>query len=58
MSIFNKIGEKGRTGSAWKRRAEGEREGMAEVGRNGPNHVCTYEYMNKEKQKEVLVCNY
>jgi hypothetical protein len=33
--LFNKIGEEGRTGSAWKREGWGERD--------GPNNVCTYE---------------
>jgi hypothetical protein len=28
----------------------GEREGRGTGGRNGPNNVCTYEYMNKEKK--------
>jgi hypothetical protein len=46
--LFNKIGEKGRTGCAWKQGRWGEREGMR--GRNDPNNVCTYEYMNKEKK--------
>jgi hypothetical protein len=41
--LFNKIGEKGRTVSAWKQGGSGE---------NGPNNICTYEYMNKEKNKE------
>jgi hypothetical protein len=38
--LFNKIGEEGRTGSAWKRRGWG-REGVG--GRDGPNYVCIYE---------------
>jgi hypothetical protein len=42
--LFNKIGEKGRTGSAWKRGGWGAR------GRNDKNNVRTYEYMNKEKK--------
>jgi hypothetical protein len=28
--------------------------GEGTKGRNGPNNVCTYEYMNKEK-KETLI---
>jgi hypothetical protein len=42
--LFNKIGEKGRTGSSWKR-GEWEEEGGDRVAgeRNGPNNVCTYE---------------
>jgi hypothetical protein len=39
-SLFNKIRDKGRTVSAWKRGGKGERE---ERGRNDPNIVCTYE---------------
>jgi hypothetical protein len=23
------------------------------VGRNGPNNLCTYEYMNKEKETKI-----
>jgi hypothetical protein len=46
--LFNKIGEKGRTGSVWER-GRGE-----EGGRNDPNNVCTYEYMNKEKMGEKM----
>jgi hypothetical protein len=34
--LFNQTGEKGRTGSAWKR-------GEWQKGRDGPNNVCTYE---------------
>jgi hypothetical protein len=30
----------------------GER-GYGSVGRNDPNNVCTYEYMNKEKEKKL-----
>jgi hypothetical protein len=40
--LFNKIGEEGRTGSAWKQgglRGEGEGEAGA-GGRNVPNNVC------------------
>jgi hypothetical protein len=47
--LFNKIGEKGRTGSAWEQGGCGEREGARGRGRNDPNNVCAYEYMNKEK---------
>jgi hypothetical protein len=48
-SLFNKIRDKGRTVSAWKRRVRGkreervEREGLRVGGRNGPNIVCIYE---------------
>jgi hypothetical protein len=38
---FNKIGEEGRTGSAWKQ--GGGRKGVGGMGRNGPNNVYTYE---------------
>jgi hypothetical protein len=47
--LFNKIGKKGKTVSAWKRGGWGEREGQEGRGRNDPNNVCTYEYMNIEK---------
>jgi hypothetical protein len=51
--LFNKIGEKGRTGSAWKRGGWKGEEGGREGGvRNDPNNVCTYEYMNKEKKRK------
>jgi hypothetical protein len=49
--LFNKIGEKGRTRSSWKLGVGGEREGMGAGERNGPNNVCTYEYVNKEKKR-------
>jgi hypothetical protein len=41
--LFNKIGEKGRIGSAWKHGWWG--------GRNGPNNICTYEEMNNNFKK-------
>jgi hypothetical protein len=41
--LFNKIGEEGRTVSAWKRGGLGGDEGDRGRGRNGPNNVCTYE---------------
>jgi hypothetical protein len=41
--LFNKIGEEGRTGSAWKQGGLGEKEGMGAGARDGPNKVCTYE---------------
>jgi hypothetical protein len=50
--LFNKIGKKGRIGSAWKQEGWEGREGLGSGGRNGPNNVCTYEYMNKEKIKK------
>jgi hypothetical protein len=44
MSLFKKIGGKGRTGSAWKQwGSRGKREEVEAGGRNGPNNVCTYE---------------
>jgi hypothetical protein len=41
--LFYKIGQEGRTGSAWKRGVgkEGRRPGAGE--KNGSNNVCTYE---------------
>jgi hypothetical protein len=47
--LFNKIGE-GRIGSAWSEGGELEWKGVGGGGRNGPNYVCTYEWMNKEKK--------
>jgi hypothetical protein len=45
--LFNKIGEEGRTGSAWKRgrwEGKGGRRGRSrDGGRNDLNNVCTYE---------------
>jgi hypothetical protein len=38
--LFNKIGEKGRTGSTWKQ--GGWRQGHSGWGRTDPNNVCTY----------------
>jgi hypothetical protein len=49
--LINKIGEKGRTGSAWKRGGSGGRGRGQERGENGTKNVCTYEYMNKEKKE-------
>jgi alpha/beta superfamily hydrolase len=36
----------------WRKGQEGggKRKGTGE--RNDPNHVCTYDYMNKEKEKK------
>jgi hypothetical protein len=49
--LFNKIGEKGKTGSAWKQGGvEGRGRWLRAGGRNDPNNICTYEYMNKEKK--------
>jgi hypothetical protein len=45
--LFNKIGEEGRTGSAWKWGFEEEREGAQGRGERWPN-VCTYESMKKQ----------
>jgi hypothetical protein len=48
-TLFNKIRDKGKTVSAWKRGGRGkgwgrrEREGTGEGGRNDPIIVCTYE---------------
>jgi hypothetical protein len=51
--LFNKIGGKGRTYSAWKQGGWMERgREQGARGRNGPNNVSTYEYMNKEKRFE------
>jgi hypothetical protein len=42
--LFNKIGEEGRTDSAWKQERWGEGTGMGELeGRDGLNNVCSYE---------------
>jgi hypothetical protein len=42
--LFNKIGEEGRTGSAWKRRKwRGKRVGARVWWRDGPSNVSTYE---------------
>jgi hypothetical protein len=52
MSSFKKIGEKGRTGSG----SEGggrEMERAGDGGRNGPNNVCTYEYMKKRNGNDI-----
>jgi hypothetical protein len=35
----------------------GEKEGKETGGRNEPNNVCTYEYMNKEKIFWFLLLN-
>jgi hypothetical protein len=50
--LFNKIGEKEQVlpGSE----GEGEKEGAGAGVRNDPNNVCTCEYMNKEKEKNIL----
>jgi hypothetical protein len=48
--LFNKIGEQeGRTGSSWKRGGVGE----GERGRRDRclSNVCTYEYMNKQLER-------
>jgi hypothetical protein len=59
--LFDKIGDKGRTGSAWKQGGCGERKGV----RNGPNNVCTHlinrnkhwlrEKMGKRRKKMTMV---
>jgi hypothetical protein len=40
----------GSEGGGW------EREGVGDRGRNDPNNVCTYEYMNKEKKWRMVFC--
>jgi hypothetical protein len=37
----------------------GRGKGLGAGGRNDPNNVCTYEYMNKEKKigKNILIKN-
>jgi hypothetical protein len=40
--LFNKIGEEGRTGSAWKRGESGSVRGQRDGRRDGSNNVCTY----------------
>jgi hypothetical protein len=50
--LFNKTGEEGRTGSAWKQGGVGgegrRRRRRCRAGvRNGPNNVCTYEEIKK-----------
>jgi hypothetical protein len=40
--VFNKIGEEGRTGSAWKQEGWGERNEIGVEETKWPN-VCTYE---------------
>jgi hypothetical protein len=50
--LFNKIRDKSRTGSAWKRGGVGSRGwGQETEGRNDPSNVCTCEQMNKKKKK-------
>jgi hypothetical protein len=39
--LFNKIRDKSRTGSAWKRGREGGKRGKGAGGRNDPNKVHT-----------------
>jgi hypothetical protein len=51
--LFNKIGEKDRTGSAWKKGGGGWGRGHGAGRRNDLNNLCTYEYMNKEKKLVV-----
>jgi hypothetical protein len=52
--LFNKIREKGRTGSAWKQGGVGRGKGWGAGERNAPNSVCTYEYMIRKKKKKNL----
>jgi hypothetical protein len=42
-SFFNKIRDKGRIVSAWKREGREERERVGVEEKNDPNIVCTYE---------------
>jgi hypothetical protein len=49
--LFNKIREKGRTGSAWKQGGWGEKEGMG-WGEGGEMAQTMYADMNKKKKKE------
>jgi hypothetical protein len=51
--LFNKIGEKVLPGS--KEGVGGRGRGWGAGGRNDPNNVCTYEYMNKEKKSLLLL---
>jgi hypothetical protein len=52
MFIFNKIGEKGRTGSAWKQRGWRKKEGGRDQGGEmAKNSICTYEQMNQKTKK-------
>jgi hypothetical protein len=53
--LFNKIGEKGRTGSACKQGGFGGEEGDGGRGRTDPKSVCTCEYMNKDKKRIYLI---
>jgi hypothetical protein len=41
--LFNKIGEEGKTVSAWKWEEGGRERRRRAGGRNGPNNACTYE---------------
>jgi hypothetical protein len=40
--LFHKIGEEGRTDSAWKQGGREEREGLREGVESGRRNVCTY----------------
>jgi hypothetical protein len=40
--LFNKIGEEGRTGSAWKQEGWGRGKRWAAGEEVGPNNICTY----------------
>jgi hypothetical protein len=41
--LFNKIGEEGRTGCAWKRGRRVREEEDRGKGEDGPNNACTYD---------------
>jgi hypothetical protein len=50
--LFNKIGEECRTVLPVSKGVGGRGRWQGAGGRNGPNNVCTYEYMNKEKKRK------
>jgi hypothetical protein len=50
--LFNKMRDKGKTASAWKRGGGGEREGVGEgVGGGGEMTQTLYAHMNKGNKK-------
>jgi hypothetical protein len=51
--FFNKIGEEGRTGSAWKQGGGERKRRWGGRGRNCPNNVCTYEKMNNNLKRKL-----
>jgi hypothetical protein len=50
--LFNKIGEKSRTGSAWKQGGSGEREGAGGRGEKWPKQ-CMHIWINEFKKENV-----